>query len=77
MRLSKVFSSVSYIAAVHAMQSLKKTGTEFHSAKGMSPKKVYNVTLHAFSQQACAVLLIGATGCYKIRLPSRPKLVEI
>lgn len=42
-----VFSLVSCVAAVHgiraAMQSLKKTGTDFSSAKGMDPKAFFEV----------------------------------
>ena len=42
-----VFSLVSFVAAVHgiraAMQSLKKTGTDFTSAKGMDPKAFFEV----------------------------------
>lgn len=42
-----VFSLVSCVAAVHgiraAMQSLKKTGTDFSSAKGMNPKAFFEV----------------------------------
>lgn len=42
-----VFSLVSCVAAVHgiraAMQSLKKTGTDFTSAQGMDPKAFFQV----------------------------------
>ncbi|KAI0941639.1 hypothetical protein AcW1_003475 [Taiwanofungus camphoratus] len=42
-----IFSLVSCVAAVHgiraAMQSLKKTGTDFSSAKGMDPKAFFEV----------------------------------
>jgi 2-methylisocitrate lyase-like PEP mutase family enzyme len=42
-----VFSLISCVAAVHgiraAMQSLKKTGTDFNSAKGMDPKAFFDV----------------------------------
>lgn len=42
-----VFSLVSCVAAVHgiraAMQSLKKTGTDFTSAQGMDPKSFFEV----------------------------------
>lgn len=42
-----VFSLVSCVAAVHgiraAMQSLKKTGTDFSSAKGMDPRAFFEV----------------------------------
>ena len=42
-----VFSLVSCVAAVHgiraAMASLKKTGTDFTSAKGMDPKAFFEV----------------------------------
>ncbi|CAL1711462.1 unnamed protein product [Somion occarium] len=42
-----IFSLVSCVAAVHgiraAMQSLKKTGTDFTSAKGMDPKAFFEV----------------------------------
>jgi len=42
-----IFSLVSCVAAVHgiraAMQSLKKTGTDFSSAKGMDPKAFFQV----------------------------------
>ena len=42
-----VFSLVSCVAAVHgiraAMASLKKTGTDFTSAKGMDPKAFFQV----------------------------------
>lgn len=42
-----VFSLVSCVAMVHgvraAMQSLKKTGTDFSSAEGMDPKKFFEV----------------------------------
>lgn len=44
---SSVFSLVSCVAAVHgiraAMQSLKKTGTDFTSARGMDPKAFFEV----------------------------------
>ena len=42
-----VFSLVSCVAAVHAiraaMHSLKKTGTDFTSARGMDPKAFFEV----------------------------------
>lgn len=42
-----VFSLVSCVAAVHgiraAMQSLKKTGTDFTSAQGMDPKAFFEL----------------------------------
>ena len=42
-----VFSLVSSVAMVHAvrdaMRSLKKTGTDFSSAKGMDPKAFFEV----------------------------------
>jgi hypothetical protein len=42
-----VFSLVSCVAMVHAvraaMHSLKKTGTDFTSAKGMDPKSFFEV----------------------------------
>lgn len=42
-----VFSLVSCVAMVHAvraaMHSLKKTGTDFSSAKGMDPKSFFEV----------------------------------
>ncbi|KAH8087798.1 Phosphoenolpyruvate/pyruvate domain-containing protein [Cristinia sonorae] len=42
-----IFSLVSCVAAVHgiraAMQSLKKTGTDFSSARGMDPKAFFEV----------------------------------
>lgn len=42
-----VFSLVSCVAMVHsvraAMHSLKKTGTDFSSAKGMDPKAFFEV----------------------------------
>ncbi|KIJ15593.1 hypothetical protein PAXINDRAFT_169049 [Paxillus involutus ATCC 200175] len=42
-----IFSLISCVAAVHgiraAMQSLKKTGTDFNSAKGMDPKAFFDV----------------------------------
>jgi hypothetical protein len=42
-----VFSLVSSVAMVHAvraaMQSLKKTGTDFSSARGMDPKAFFEV----------------------------------
>lgn len=45
--LSTVFSLVSCVAMVHAvraaMQSLKKTGTDFVSAQGMDPKTFFEV----------------------------------
>ena len=48
-----VFSLVSCVAAVHgiraAMASLKKTGTDFTSAKGMDPKAFFEV-MGAFSR---------------------------
>ncbi len=44
---SLVFSLVSCVAMVHAcraaMQSLKKTGTDFISAQGMDPKAFFKV----------------------------------
>jgi len=45
--LYPVFSLVSCVAIVHAvreaMRSLKKTGTDFSSAKGMDPKAFFEV----------------------------------
>ena len=42
-----VFSLLSCVAAVHgiraAMQSLKETGTDFTSARGMDPKAFFEV----------------------------------
>ena len=42
-----VFSLVSSVAMVHAvrdaMRSLKKTGTDFSSARGMDPKAFFEV----------------------------------
>lgn len=47
-----VFSLVSCVAALHgiraAMQSLKKTGTDFVSAKGMDPKAFFQVMGKSF-----------------------------
>ena len=47
MSKSAVFSLVSCVAMVHAvraaMHSLKKTGTDFSSAKGMDPKSFFEV----------------------------------
>ena len=46
-RYPSVFSLVSCVAMVHgvraAMHSLKKTGTDFSSAKGMDPKAFFEV----------------------------------
>ena len=62
-----VFSLVSCVAAVHgiraAMASLKKTGTDFTSAKGMDPKAFFEVmgthhrTLSSLPQTASAHFL--------------------
>lgn len=47
MNCYSVFSLVSCVAMVHsvraAMRSLKKTGTDFTSAKGMDPKAFFEV----------------------------------
>jgi len=47
MRTTLVFSLVSCVAMLHAvreaMHSLKKTGTDFASAKGMDPKAFFEV----------------------------------
>lgn len=59
-----VFSLVSCVAAVHgiraAMASLKKTGTDFTSAKGMDPKAFFEVmgTLFFHPTQQLQSLLI-------------------
>jgi hypothetical protein len=46
-QLCPVFSLVTAVAAVHgirnALESLKKTGTDFSSAKGMDPKSFFEV----------------------------------
>jgi len=65
-----VFSLVSCVAAVHgiraAMQSLKKTGTDFTSAQGMDPKAFFEVmgrvpcnNLNADAQHFCQVSMMS------------------
>ena len=55
--MGTVFSLVSCVAAVHgiraAMASLKKTGTDFTSAKGMDPKAFFEVMGMSLPYNGC------------------------
>lgn len=64
-----VFSLVSCVAMVHAvraaMQSLKKTGTDFVSAQGMDPKAFFQVMGQSFMLRVIFL-------CYKTIYRARP-----
>ena len=60
---SIVFSLVSSVAMVHAvrdaMRSLKKTGTDFTSARGMDPKAFFEVMGEYSSRPLSRLTLTG------------------
>ena len=62
-----VFSLVSCVAAVHgiraAMASLKKTGTDFTSAKGMDPKAFFEVMGASISSSSLSAYEQTFTSC--------------
>lgn len=67
-----VFSLVSSVAMVHAvrsaMQSLKKTGTDFSSARGMDPKAFFEVMgkYEFFPSSRNIGLMLSASGLNEV-----------